>query len=233
MPSPSSIGRSISTPLLICSFAHLTPVCQSPSAVSTLLWNRVPREQQVSKQTPAACLQRGCLGTRGPVCRVSRGWGSVMEERALHSNLHHLVTRLSLFLRSTDHTLPAAGGKMLKRPLSAPTEGLQILWQVLPGPGFHQCQLRAPGPKWWTFGNLLRASWQATEHHTALPSLPWERHPPRPEGRAHPGQDSSSAPVSNLDLHTQCCPGDRGGRLCGSQGDAAPRVAEFRDMVTL
>ena len=125
---PSSIGRSISTPLLICSLAYLTPVCQSPSAVSTLLWNRVPREQQVSKQTPAACLQRGCSGTRGPVCRVSRGWGSVMEERALHSNLHHLVTRLSLFLRSRDHTLPAAGGKMLKRPLSAPTEGLQILW---------------------------------------------------------------------------------------------------------
>ena len=93
MPSPSSIGRSISTPLLICSLAYLTPVCQSPSAVSTLLWNRVPREQQVSKQTPAACLQRGCSGTPGPVCRVSRGWGSVMEERALHSNLHHLVTR--------------------------------------------------------------------------------------------------------------------------------------------
>lgn len=54
MPSPSSIGRSISTPLLICSLAHLTPVCQSPSAVSTLLWSRVPREPQVSKQIPAA-----------------------------------------------------------------------------------------------------------------------------------------------------------------------------------
>ena len=70
----------------------------------------------------------------------------MMEETALHWNLHHLVTRLSLFLRSTDHTLPAARGKMLKRPLSMPTEGLQILWQVLPGPGFHQHRLRAPEP---------------------------------------------------------------------------------------
>lgn len=51
-PSPSSIGRSICTPLLICSLAHLTPVCQSPSAVSTLLWSRVPREQQCPNRYP-------------------------------------------------------------------------------------------------------------------------------------------------------------------------------------
>ena len=72
------------------------------------LWSRVPREQQVSKQTPATCHQDGYSATRGLACKASGGRGSVMEGKFLHSHLHLLVPRLPLFLRSTDHALSAA-----------------------------------------------------------------------------------------------------------------------------
>lgn len=89
------------------------PLFTQHLSVTVPLWLALLEALEYSPQGEASiqtdtCHQDGYSATREPACKASGGRRSVMEGKVLHSRLHPLVPRLSLFLRSTDHALSAA-----------------------------------------------------------------------------------------------------------------------------
>lgn len=174
---------------------HLAVSLHSWHLVRLTLGSRIPREQQVSNQSPAT--QDGYSGREGPTCETSQRTGLCDRGKSPVLTPVSPISKLSLFLRNTGHAPFCSLLKILKCCLSAPTECLKILPCTTPRLVLHQRLLRASGSEVMLFdlraglpGKPLRAP-VAGDSGTMQPSPPLDKHP-------RSVQDSSLASVLNL-----------------------------------